>query len=68
MSPSEAMEKGLEPGAARLVIRLDNGELEVNHGEGGALLLRMLKVKAGTWDRLWELLETCGEVDYRCNE
>ena len=65
MTPTEAREAGLDAGAASLRIETDNGTLKVYHGEGGALLLDVSGVKAGTWDALWALLEGCGKVEHR---
>jgi hypothetical protein len=45
-----------ERGAASILIKLEDGEIEVIHGEDNVVLGRKLNTVEGDWDRLWELL------------
>jgi hypothetical protein len=65
MTPTEAQSAGLEAGAAILTIELQNGFLTVCRGADGDCLLRVSGVQAGTWDRLWTVLEKSGKVEWR---
>jgi len=62
MTPFEGTIAGLDAGAASMRIELDNGTIKVYHGEDGDLLLSVLNVKAGTWDKLWDTMKTSGVV------
>jgi hypothetical protein len=61
MTPYEATIAGLEAGAASMRIELDNGTIKVYHGSDGDLLLSVSNVKAGTWNKLWKVMEESGE-------
>ena len=65
MTPCEATLKGLDAGASSILLELDNGTITAHHGSDGSLLLEVSDVRAGTWDALWALLESCGKVEYR---
>ena len=62
MKTIEAREAELEPGAAGIFIRLENGTINVYHATDRVLLMKITEVKAGTWDNLWRLLEGCGKA------
>jgi len=68
LSPPEAIEKGLEAGAASLTIEMNNGVIEVLHHTDGTPLLQTRNVKDGTWAKIWRLLEECGDMDYRAGK
>jgi hypothetical protein len=63
--PYKATISGLDAGAASIHLAKNNGVIEVTHGDGGAVLLQTKNVKDGTWDKIWALLESCGETVYR---
>ncbi len=65
MSPYEATLKGLDAGTAGMLVEMDNGTLKVFSCGGKRLLLSMTKVKAGTWDKLWEVMAASGKVKER---
>lgn len=67
MSPAEALEHNFLRGAGEMTIRFDNGALEVTHSDG-SVLLQTKNVAANTNRKLWEILETCGDMDYRAGE
>ncbi len=64
LSPTEAMNKGLAAGASHIVIETNNGAIEVHHGDG-SLLMQTKNVRKGTMNKIWELLEDCGDIDFR---
>jgi len=68
MTPYEAERAGMDAGASHIRIETDNGTLKVYHGDDDLLLLDVSGVRAGTWDRLWDLLETCGTVEFQTKE
>jgi hypothetical protein len=45
-----------ERGAASILITLEDGAIEVIHGEDHVLLGRKQNTVEGDWDKLWELL------------
>jgi hypothetical protein len=55
----------LEEGAASILIQLTNTNLYVEHGEDKSLILHVSNVKNGTWDKLWEILDGCGTIEYK---
>lgn len=63
-TPAEAMNEGLCAGAAGMVIEMNNGAIEVTNSNG-AILMQTKNVEAGTWDKIWNILETCGDIDFR---
>ena len=65
MTPYEATINGLDAGAATIRLEHDNGTIKAFHGEDGKLLIHVEAVKAGTWDKLWELLENSGKIEFR---
>ena len=67
LSPAEAMERGLDAGAAGINIQHNNGVLEVTHSEGG-VLLQATDVPDGTWDAIWAILESAGRTVYRARK
>ena len=67
LTPGEALNSGLDAGAATMKIRHNNGALEVVNGTG-AILLQAKNVKDGTWNTLWAILENCGDIDYRAGD
>ena len=46
-----------EPGAASVLIQLDDGEITVTHGTDHVVLRRWI-ANRGDWDRLWSTIET----------
>lgn len=49
-----------ETGCASFFISLEDGEIDVQHGEGERIKTSTLfhsKVKKGTWDRIWKAIE-----------
>jgi len=65
MTPYDATIKGLDAGAAGIRLEMDNGTIKAYHSEGGALLLDVRKVKAGTWDAIWALMKASGKVKFQ---
>ena len=63
-TPADAMREGLSAGAAGMMIRINNGAIEVTNSNG-TVLLQTKNVKDGTWGELWNILETCGDIDFR---
>ena len=64
LSPVEAMEAGLDAGAAEIRIVKNNGTMEVTNSSG-SILLQAKNVPAGIWTALWDILEDAGEIVYR---
>jgi hypothetical protein len=64
LSPGKAMNADLDAGSARISIEKNNGVIEVTNGNG-AILLQSKNVPAGTWDAIWNILETRGDIEYR---
>lgn len=62
--PFEATLEGLDAGAACIKVENNNGVIEVTNGDG-VVLLQAKNVKAGTWDSIWNILESCGDIDFR---
>lgn len=55
-TPQQLRARGVEAGAAELVVRLEQGRITVM-GQGGAVLMQADDVRAGSWDRLVASLE-----------
>jgi len=64
-TPYEATLEGLDAGAGSILITFNNGVIEVKHGGDGSLLMQSKNVSEGTMDKIWTLLEDCGDVDFR---
>jgi hypothetical protein len=62
--PYEATLAGLDAGAAQITIVHNNGAVEVTNANG-AILMQAKNVKAGAFDAIWEVLNNCGDIDYR---
>lgn len=53
---SELRDKGLDPGSASIRIDLHDGKIIVYHGQDGGVLKTIPEAKAGSWNKIWEVL------------
>ncbi len=49
-------DKQPEHGASSIMISLDDGKIEIAHGEDGIVLARKDETQRGDWDKLWVFL------------
>jgi hypothetical protein len=63
-TPYEATLQGLDAGAATIRIEHNNGVIEVTN-TNGAILMQAKNVPEGTFDAIWNILESAGDTDYR---
>jgi len=68
LTPQQAIQSNLEAGQASIKIKLDNGTIKVFHGTDYMLLLEMSNVKKGTWNKIWNILEKCGNIENQKEE
>lgn len=47
---------GIEQGEASMLIKLEDGNIIVEHGTDKVILLEKNNVPAGSWDKIWETL------------
>ena len=66
LNPCEARDRGLDAGAATINIAHNNGCVEVTNANG-AILMQAKNVPDGAFNKIWKLLESCGEIDYRAS-
>ena len=67
MHPGEAMRKGLDAGAAEINIVHNNGVIEVTNANG-AILMQAKNVPDGMFNKIWKVLESCKDIDYRAGK
>lgn len=54
------MTSAIERGAASIHIELSEGTITVTHGTDEVVLAQLKDAPEGTWDRMWDALETLG--------
>lgn len=54
------MKTKTERGAADIRIELRDGDITIYHCNGGAVLAKLPNASEGTWDKMWEYLESLG--------
>lgn len=50
------MDKEIEKGEASILIKLEGGNIIVEHGTDKVVLLTKENVPAGSWDKIWDVL------------
>lgn len=46
-----------EPGAASILIELEDGKINIRHGTDGVILFHGNEVKEGTWEKLFDAVK-----------
>ncbi len=64
VSPPDAMKVNLDAGAGQMTIEHNNGCMEVRNG-GGIILMQTTNIPEGSHRKLWELLESFGDIQFR---
>ena len=54
--------EGIEAGAASILIDLEGGNIVVKHGTDGTVLKEIKNAEAGSWDKLWEGIDSIKSV------
>ena len=54
--------EGIEAGAASIHIELSGGNIVVKHGTDGSVLKEIKNAEAGSWDKLWDTINSIESV------
>ncbi len=67
LNNTQACISRLEEGEGDIEIKLDGSNITVTTSSCGKpyLLLKSRNVREGTWDKLWAILDGCGDTEFR---
>ena len=63
MTNYEMTTKGIEAGAASVLIQLEGGKITVKHGTDKVILKQIDNAKAGSWDKIWNTINSIESVN-----